>query len=282
MGNDYYVFWLVGRAILTGCNPYAVATSFYPPATVYLFAILALLPLRIGFLLFSGLNGAMFFLMVRKLKQKRKWLWFCFSPAWVTLLTGQLDIFFFWLAGFVATGGWIGVVAATLLTLKPQLAFIVLPWFLWLWIRKDRRMFLRWLALTAALHSFPIILRPNIYTEWASSVSTVVSVRMTQSPGLFSLTNLGIPAWILLAVSIPLVVWALSKSELMSRTVQVFVLPEGIWYADVFLTGVIPTILLVPVSIISFLLAVLVTHNSFPFMLISSTALAWKLINKDD
>jgi len=52
------------------------------------------------------------------------------------------------------------VLAAAFLTLKPQLALVVLPWYLLRWLRTERGLLLRWAGLCALLHALPLVSLP--------------------------------------------------------------------------------------------------------------------------
>jgi hypothetical protein len=85
-------------------------------------------------------------------------------------MTGQIDIFFLWLARRIPTRGWKAVLLGALLTLKPLIAFIVLPWFLLQWVIHDRKTLLQWMLVTTALQLSPPLVDLFIYQKWLASI----------------------------------------------------------------------------------------------------------------
>lgn len=277
MGYDFSLFWEIGRQFLKGGNPYSLDLSFYPPATVYVFALFALLPLKVSTYIFAAINSASFVGATRKLDKKRWWTWFLFPPVLFVLYAGQLDLIFLGLSTFLIKGGLSAAFAGSLLTLKPQMAFIALPWFLIKWVRKDRDTLAKWVILTTTLHLIPLAINPGVYKQWLSNAQGAVSWRMQQSPGVFTLTNLGVPVFVLAVVAIFIAVWALLKDYKTSKVAQLLALPAGIWYDSIFTIGTAPYYVLIPAGIASFVLAHFVS-NALPFFFISLTAMLWRIV----
>jgi hypothetical protein len=264
VGYDFSLFWEIGKHFLEGGNPYSLGSSYYPPATVYFFVLFSLLPLKVATAIFTGINSVVFVATAKKLDKKRWWTWILFPPVMFVIFVGQLDLIFLYLSTFL------------ILTLKPQMAFIALPWFLIKWVKNDRSTLAKWIALTTILHSIPLIINPGLYKEWLSNTQGAVSWRMQQSPGVFSLTNLNVPIAFLVIAALAIAGWALFKDYKTSKVAQLMALPIGIWYDSVFVIGTVPYYIIIPVGIASFVLAYFVS-NSLPLFLISLVAMLWRI-----
>jgi hypothetical protein len=284
LGFDFYNFWHTGQAVLAGNGPYSVPDSFYPPAMAYIFTILALLPFNLGFGLWTGVNLILFRKTV--LRFQKGWggiAWLAFAPVTFIFLTGQIDILFLWLAGFLTSKGWKAILAGVLVTLKPQIAFIVLPWFLLQWMLHERPQLLWWAAGTVTLHTLPLLVDPLIYHKWLASAGGESSWRLAASPGVFSLTNLDVPLVVIgiLAVAIVILGFIILRNPMFSRTAQVLAMPAGLWYESVFLIGSTPWWLLVPISWATFIVANQI-HNNYPFVLIPLVSFIWQYLHKSE
>lgn len=276
MGYDFSLFWEIGKHFLEGGNPYSLGSSYYPPATVYFFVLFSLLPLKVATAIFTGINSVVFITTAKKLDKKRWWTWILFPPVMFVIFVGQLDLIFLYLSTFLINGGIIAALAGSLLTLKPQMAFISLPWFLIKWVKNDKSTLAKWIALTTILHGIPLIINPGLYKEWLSNTQGAVSWRMQQSPGVFSLTNFNVPIAFLVIAALAIAGWALFKDYKTSKVAQLMALPIGIWYDSVFVIGTVPYYIMIPVGIASFVLAYFVS-NSLPLFLISLVAMLWRI-----
>jgi hypothetical protein len=282
LGYDFFNFWNTGRAVLAGNGPYSVPLSFYPPAMAYLFAVLGLLPFNLSYGLWTGLNLILFRKsIIRFQKGWRGITWLAFAPVPFILLTGQIDILFLWLAGFLGANGWKAVLAGVLVTLKPQVAFVVLPWFLVQWLLHKRLHFLGWVAGTLTLHALPLAADPLVYQKWLAAAQGESSWRLAASPGVFALTNLNIPVILIMCLAAAVVVSGLLRDGMFSRTAQLLALPAGLWYENVLLTGSTPWWLLIPVSWAAFLAATQV-HSNYPFVAIPLASFAWQWFHKGE
>jgi hypothetical protein len=282
IGYDFYVYWQIGRAILQGADPYLVENAAYPPATMILYTLFALLPFLPAFGLWSGLNFLSLFDVLRRQKLARQFpAWLAFTPSLFILLTGQIDLVFLWLVSWLGRGGWRAVLAAAAVTLKPQVALVVLPWLLLRWLLHERAQLLRWLVITLALHLSPLLLDANIYQRWIETVQSDATWRAPLSSGIFSLANLSIPVPLLVLAALAIAIWGLTRDEVTARIALLLAQPIGLWYEDVLLAGLIPWQLLVPVSWLAFLLSVLL-KSSLPFLLIPLSALVWRVWAKRD
>jgi hypothetical protein len=282
LGFDFYNFWNTGRAVLAGLGPYSYPLSFYPPAAAYLFAIFGLLPFNLSYGLWTGLNLILFQQSVHRFQKGwRGMAWLAFAPVPFILMTGQIDIFFLWLAGFLASNGWKAVLAGILVTLKPQVAFIILPWYLLQWILHQRSQFLRWAAGALILHTLPLLADPSIYQKWLAVARGESSWRMVASPGVFALTNLNFPLILIAILAAVIVIVGLVRNPMFSRTAQLLALPAGLWYENVLLVGSAPWWLLVPISWVAFIAGNLV-HNNYPFVLIPLASFIWQWLHRKE
>ena len=280
VGFDFSIFWQLGQGILHGQNPYLLPQPNYPPAAIMLFAVFGMLPQTVAFPVWSGVNFVLYLNSLHRLNLKRWGLaWFLFIPTIFNFLTGQLDIFYLWLALYLPSGGWKAVIAGVLITTKPQIAFIALPWFLVQWLLHDRRSLLRWGGLTLALHLAPLLYDPNIYANWATVLHGQVDWRIYLTPGVFTLSNFNVPWPIMAVLAVAIAAWGLFQNRPTSWVTQTLALPVGQWYDETLLTGLAPVWLAVPVSWIAFGLSYLV-NNAVPMAAIPVVILAWRIKQK--
>jgi hypothetical protein len=274
LGNDFLYFWQIGRAVLLGHNPYSTLIPVYPPIMTLASSIFALIPFQWAFPIWTGLN-IVFVLDVLRRKASHSYVWILFSPVVFILMTGQIDILFLWLASWMMTGGWQAIVCAALLTLKPQIALLVLPWLFIRWLRKSPRSISYWILLTLALHTLPLLYDQSIYSEWFTALNGQVGWRFSASSGLFSLTTYQVPFWILIPLALIIAIWGLMQSESFSRSAMLLAFPAALWYESVLLLETAPAWLMIPWSWMAFILAYLV-KNSVPLATIPLVAFAWQ------
>jgi len=267
LGKDFYIFWQFGQAILNGQGFYSSPEALYPPAMLFFFAPLALIPFEAAYALWTGLNGILFYKASKKLSAKRPWVWFLFSPTIFILMTGQIDILFLWLSTFLNDERTSKqILAATLITLKPQLAFVLLPWWLIQWVKQSPKKVAVWFIACLGLHGLPLLFDFQIYAKWIHSLSNYTESRIVLSPGLFSFTSIGVPIWLITIVVLPILYFGFKGGYPQSKAANLLALPMGIWYDNVLLTGSISWKILIPVSWAAFILAVLL-QSSIPFLL---------------
>jgi hypothetical protein len=273
--NDFTLyFWSIGRAVLEGHDPYTVFQNIYPPASCMVFSIFGLLPQQVSFILWVFVNLFIFFTMVIKKKEGvRSYAWLAYTPFLFVLISGQIDFFLFWLSTFLDRDKWYVPIFAALITLKPQIALIVLPVFLLDWLLHQRKLLIRWLVFSIILQGFPLLIDPGLYSRWWTLMFGRLGEYQTGSPGLFSLTVFGIPAIILGVIALAIFIYGLTQGKAFSIQANLLVLPFGLWYNSVFLMGISPWQWMVPVSWIATVLAVIV-KGVYPFALIPLTAFA--------
>jgi hypothetical protein len=276
LGFDFSVFWDTGRALLEGRDPYSVQLSAYPPAAAYLYALFALIPFAYAFPLWCGANVLFLFDLLRRRGLARQFpAWLAATPAWFVLFTGQIDLFYLWVSGFVLGDGPWAVPAAALVTLKPQVAFVVLPWHLLRWLREAPRRVLAWAGLCLVLHGFPLLLNPAIYTRWFAVLRSQAGWRAQISTGLFLFSNIGVPVWLLAILAGGAALWGLTRGKETARAALLLAQPAGVWYEDVLLTASAPWQLFLPLTWAAFILATLF-RNSLPFLLIPLGVIFWR------
>lgn len=291
IGWDFSVFWKIGQAILEGRSPYTVEFSRYPPAASFLFVLFALLPFAVSFAVWSGVNLVLAVHGLRRMGQGWKGLaWLLYTPLIFNLMTGQLDVVFWWAALYMEPAGpgrsngkykqwslWVPALAGAFMTLKPQLAAVVLPWYLLRWLRRQRGLVLRWAGLCVLLHGLPLWFDPTIYSQWVAALSGVSEMKSGVSAGIFAFGLLGLPVWLLAAVGVGLAVWGWFQEESISRAAQLSSFPLTIWYDDMLLAGRGPAWLLVPISWLAFIGAAL-AQNSLPLVVIPVATLVWEVV----
>lgn len=271
--NDYTLFWKAGQAILNGLNPYE--STVYPPPTLILFVLFALLPRVAGFIAWTALNCLMVIKLIRSRPFKINDLaWLVYTPTLFILLEGQLDIFFLWIASFMEKKGWRAVLAAALLTLKPQLAFFLLPVQLLTWLKKDRRSLAAWAGCSVGLYLIPLGLVPQWYFGWLVQMQVKSGVYTTITPGIFSLPFSGFAQAGLVVAAAVLMAGALFLTPKAIPATLLSVTPLGTWYNCVILMKQVPARLLIPVSWLAAGLAVWI-KASYPFVLIPLAAYGW-------
>ena len=285
-GGDFFDLWQIGQAVLHGLSPYSVAVAKYPPAANLFFVLFALLPFSAAFPLWTGASVVMLIDVLRRCCRKN-YLAALFIPVVFTLISGQVDLFFLWLTSWLAAGGLRAVFAAVLLTLKPQIALVVLPWLLLRWLREDRRSLFRWIGLCIILHTLPLVFSPQIYAQWFGTVGPSASMRLSLSAGIFALAALPVPLWLLVSLSGLLITGGLlacgilpripfPKNEDLARAFFMLASPVTLWYDGVILLDSAPAKILIPLSWAAFALSA-VFASSIPLALIPLYVLLWQI-----
>jgi len=272
--NDFQIFWNIGRAFLDGLDPYlSVSGSWYPPATTALFAIFCLFSVQVSYLIWLFINAM---ILVGIGKRKALLLLF-YYPISHLFVHGQLDLALFALVPLLRKRNWQSVVAVAAISLKPQVAMIVLPWFLTRWLIEDRKLLAKSVSVTAGLHLVPLALRPSIYSEWFTVFSRAVDHKMGGT-GIWRFFNIPLP--ILLLITFLIILFAaVQNSEKLCRTILFVTNPFIAAYDAVVLMDVAPVWLLIPVSWLTLGLAH--AFESFSvFPIIPFACLLWLLGNR--
>lgn len=276
-GGDFRVYWNTGLAVLRGLSPYTASGSFYPPLTSYLFALTALLPPVVGYGLWGLANAAM---LVHIGKGRRALAWVLFLPVLFMFLSGNIDLLAVWASQFLGRKGWKSIGAVVLICLKPQMAFVLLPFWLWKWLREDRLRLVHTGTIVFALNMLPYAIRPTVFREWVMAVRLYnTGANVGTEPGLWQFAA-GHPALVLpiLAVSVLIVLLAVLviRAEPVVRAVMILAMPAGHGYDSATLAIQAPAWLMVPVSWFGAYVAW--THGSaFGHMLMPVAVIAWAL-----
>jgi hypothetical protein len=277
LGFDFSVFWETGRALLAGQDIYAVHLSAYPPAAAYLYALFALLPFGIAFPIWSGANVLFLFDTLRRRGMAKQFAaWLGCTPVLFVLLTGQIDLFYLWVASFLPLGNGQGVAAAVLITLKPQAALVLLPWFLIRWLLREPRKLLAWGIGCLALHGLPLVFDPGVYQRWFAVLGSQAGWRAPISSGVFLLSNANIPLWVMAMLAAAAAIWGLTRDADTARAALLLAQPSGVWYMDALLAGTIDWRFFLPLSWAAFI-AAQVVENSLPLIVIPLGVVAWNV-----
>lgn len=153
---DFGIFYSAGQAVLAGASPYAHWDFNSPYPLAILFAPLALLPQAIAYLVYLAAN---LWLIWKVMGKKAAWPLLSF-PVLFCLFVGQVDL----LLALAATAGfpW----SLGLLIAKPQVLFVVAPFFA---LKMSRRDWLKAGAAAAVLLAASFLLRPGWVGEWSAA-----------------------------------------------------------------------------------------------------------------
>lgn len=252
-GWDFSIIWHAGQAVLAGQNPYSVRFFYYPLPFAYAVATFALLPEPVSFGLWVAVNLLLLIIVFRK----RFLLWLLYFPMLHMFSSGKVD-FFWWVLERGLGRHWRGAVLGALMTLKPQVAFLLLTWHLFDWLRHDRSVLARWAILTILLWGTPLLWEPGWIGDWLSVTPSLTQHTAGNSPGLFSLLK----AWPQLLI--PVVVgaaavfaWGLWQTKEIARASAVLASPIGMFYQTMALLGCASTWLLVPASVTAAALSIM-------------------------
>lgn len=269
MGLDFLLIYGGLRAFLTGQNPYAAPGYYSAPPFTVLFAPLGLLPFWLAFALLTIITLALFITAYRK----RAAYWLAFVPVFYVLFVGNVDVLFVALAAFIKPNRR-GALIAAFITVKPQLAILLLPFFLLTWLRENRRLLIWWLGFTAALWGIPARLFPAMTREWLTGVTSgAFGHSLGNSPGLWSLTF--IPAPIILLLCAVVMWWGTHRDESAYRVVWTLVSPFGQWNGLAALVDTAPIPLLAPIGIAALYLSGQ-TGQAASWVMIPLAALGWQ------
>lgn len=153
---DFQIFYSAGQAVLAGTSAYAHWDFNSPYPLAVLFAPLTLLPRNLAYLIYLSVN---LWLVWKVIGRKGIWALLSF-PVLFCLFVGQVDLFL----GLIAMVGfpW----SLGLLVVKPQVLFVVAPFFLFKLTKQD------WLkagAVAAGLVAISFAVRPTWVSEWTQA-----------------------------------------------------------------------------------------------------------------
>lgn len=198
---DFQVLYAAGQALLAGQSPYGVEYFFYPLPAAYFFALWALLPYPISLALWWLASAVVLVVVARR----AAWMWFLFPPVIANFLTGQVDLFILGLWALALRGS---AAALALVTLKPQLGLVIVPYMLWRW-RYERQRLAIFCATVVLIYGLPTAVWPGWIGEWLRHTRPL-DYAMSVAPTLFGMYSLGswtLPLVVLLAVFILWLVW---------------------------------------------------------------------------
>jgi len=156
---DFLIFYNSGKAVLGGVSPYTIFDFNSPIFLALFFAPFSLLPVGVSYSIFVIAN----LLLAWKFLKKRIIWAILFFPFLFSLYVGQID---FLLAGLILIGSpW----TIALALVKPQLGFVVVPWIIMSFSKKD------WWKTILSISVFVIfsfLIRPTWLIEWFSTQPT--------------------------------------------------------------------------------------------------------------
>jgi len=271
-GWDFSILWQAGRAVLAGGNPYSSGYFYYPLPFAYGTAILALLPERLSFWLWIAANLLILIVVFRR----SFWHWIFFLPILHMLSSGNVDLLF-WVMARGLGRHWRGAVLGALITLKPQVALLLLPWHLLDWLRSDRLTLGRWAVITTLLWATPLLWRPSWIAEWTEATPDLSWLTASNSPGLFG----SLKVWPFLAIPLALVAvalfaWGIRQRDEIARACALLASPVGMFYQTMALLDCAPAAVLVPISLLAAVVS-LASGTFIPFMLLPLAVIAWHM-----
>jgi hypothetical protein len=270
---DFWDIWQFGRAALDGLNPWAVHESFYPPATIYfLFAFFALFPMSVSFIVLTVASAA----SLVAVSGRKAFALLLFFPVAAIFAQGQIDILFLPLIMLLARGGRKTIItAAILITLKPQIALVILPWYVVRWLMEDRRQLIYFVIGAATLHIAPILFRPTALLDWLAVFGSAGGNKASMAAGIWQLYEI-FPIGLLGAASTIAAVIAMKQDEKTSRAIMAVFSPLLSYYDAVILWNCAPTPLIVASGLIGIGLAHL-TGSFLPLTIVAWTVLAYRV-----
>jgi hypothetical protein len=268
---DFAIIWQGLTAFLHTGNAYGYF-YYYPPTFTLLLSPLGMIPALAGHLLLVAL-GLVVMLAVHG---RRLLYWVAFMPLLYCLLVGQVDLLLIGLLLWAGTSRK-GVLVAALVTVKPQIAVLVLPVYLARLLRENPGLLKWWLLSVVALWGGTALLVPGQMIQWIQMLlSGELGHAAPTSPGLWAVLP-GIPA---LCLSIVLGVLAFrQREEGVQRAVMILISPFGLFYSQVSLIETAPWWLMVPVGFVSFFLMEK-TASTVPALLVSLTPLAYQIAKR--
>lgn len=220
-GRDFWTFWQTGRA----AEPYSVTGAIYPPPMMVILRPIGLLPGSVAFIVWTLFN---LILLVAMFKRKAL-LYIFFMPTMFNIGPGQIDILFLWFSTFLKKQDWKAILAGVLITLKPQVALVLLPWHLLRWEWKTR---LAWGAGVVGLWGYYYLVRPDWYAQWLGTATGTIQYEASATPSLFSL----LPFWLAILVAGGTFFFAWFRlDEKTALAAGVFAMPFGKTYDAVLL-----------------------------------------------
>jgi len=156
---DFILFYNSGTAILTGGSPYSLDLYYSPIYHAIFFVPFSLLPIGLSYAVFVAIN---LFLAWKLLKRRLIWA-LLFFPFIFSLFVGQVD---FLLMALILLGSpW----TLGLMLVKPQVSFVVIPWIILSFSKKD---WIKAFLSTSLFFLLGFIIRPTWISEWMATQPT--------------------------------------------------------------------------------------------------------------
>ncbi len=290
---DFSINFYAGLMLLAGVDPYNNYLYRYPFPFTYFWALLALpgydaMPLM--FILWGVVNVGLLIYAFRK----NFWQWIFYFPVLHELSAGQVELMF-WTMEREIRPGWRGAILGAFITMKPQSAIILLPWHLVNWLKTDRKTLGQWVICTALLWGVPLLWRPDWLSTWlggrGADANLIYSASVTT--GIFSTLRLTgqslnppysqtllIILGILGVIAALIFLWGqFQPSKEIAKACASIANPLGLLYTQMTLMGTAPAWLLVPLNLISLVLAL--TWGNFVVCLIVPIAvIAWHVYQR--
>ena len=190
---DFLIFYNGGKAVWAGLSPYGVHDFIGPYPLAVLFAPLALLPMPLAYTLYLGFNIGMLW----KLMHKRA-VWALLSfPVLFTLFVGQVDLP---LALGIGAVPWL----LPLAIIKPQVGFVLAPWLV---RRYSRRDWIKAAVTGLAFLALCFVLRPGWVSEWLAAPPTMEAYSMRASNLYYIIPDEWIDLRMVLIYSLAILAW---------------------------------------------------------------------------
>lgn len=276
LGWDFIVLWSAGNALLHGSSPYLLVPDFkYPVQFAYFMAIAAIIPVHIAYLLFLMLSIGLMIIILRR----RFWQWLFYVPVLHMFMYGNPELIWWAMAAGLGRH-WRGAILGALITLKPQSAFVLLPWHLLDWLRHDRVTLVRWAILTAVIWLAPLLWYPGWVHEWQTNTNYIYG-SLFVSPGVFMLLNF-IPTLLPMIGVLAVLIFLWGQffqpyhSKAISRATALLAVPAGLFHSHMALMDMGPAWLLVPLSLLAAILTV-ITSSFIGFLMLPIAVIAWNV-----
>ena len=166
MFQDFYIFYQAGQAIAAGLSPYTVPGYFNPIQAAWLLSFTTFLPFQVWAWILVALSAAGVILLARKAA-----IWYLISAPFIFgAYMGMLDVLL-WIPARLLGGP-----GLALLTLKPQLAMIYIPFRLLEWKRAgDWKQIRLFVISILALWGIPTAINPAWIRTWLAAMPTLES-----------------------------------------------------------------------------------------------------------
>ena len=198
-----FVDWRIFYEAAKASDPYSVAGYFNPIQVAWVLKWTTFIPFTAWSLAMIGLSILAVFAVCKKSTH-----WVLLSAPFVSAMSwGSLD------ALLIAPAFLFGGVGLSLITMKPQIAIILIPFKLAEWWRAGKTTEIRrFFMAVAALWGIPVLLRPSWMAEWLAALPTLES-KAKNAASLASMGSGATWAYSILAVTVILILWLIFKKR---------------------------------------------------------------------